>query len=167
MIATFVAQATALHYLESLFPNPLPVPGVKLGLANIVTLVALVVFDFRTAMQITVLRTILGSLLAGTLFGMGFFMSFAGAVTAATFMAVGLRFCNVLGAVGISILGAVFHNVGQLVMATFVLRFPGIFLYLPLMLVFSVPTGLLTGLVTNELVKYINKSNQFSSMASD
>jgi len=162
-----VAQATALHYLESLFPNPVPIPGVKLGLANIVTLVALVVFDFRTALQITVLRAILGSLLAGTLFGMGFLMSFAGAVTAAAVMALALRVCNILGVVGISILGAAFHNIGQLAMATFVLHFPGIFLYLPLMLVFSVPTGLLTGLLTNELVKYIRKSNHFGSILSD
>lgn len=72
VIAILVAQASVLHYLESMFPSPLPIPGVKLGLANIITLVALVVFDFKTALQITVLRTILGSLLSGTLFGMGF-----------------------------------------------------------------------------------------------
>ncbi len=162
-----MAQATALHYLESLFPNPVPVPGVKLGLANIITLVALAVFDFRTALQIVILRTVLGSLLAGTLFGMGFLMSFAGAVTSAAVMALGLRFCNVVGIVGISILGAAFHNIGQLAMATLVLRFPGMFFYLPWMLAFSVPTGLLTGLLTNELVKYVNKGNGLGSILGD
>lgn len=167
VIAMLVAQATALHYLESLFPNPLPIPGVKLGLANIITLVALVVFDFKTAMQITILRTILGSLLAGTLFGMGFFMSFAGSVTATIIMALVLRFFNILGIVSISILGAIAHNIGQLIMATFVLHFPGIFLYLPAMLAFSIPTGILTGLLINELVKYIKTTNRVHAIFDD
>ncbi len=167
LIAMLVAQAAVLHYLESLFPNPVPIPGVKLGLANIITLVALVVFDFRTALQITVLRTILGSLLAGTLFGMGFFMSFAGAVTATIVMALVLRIFKMLGMVSISILGAIAHNIGQLIMAAFILHFPGIFLYLPAMLAFSIPTGILTGLLINELVKYIKASNRVCTMLSD
>ena len=65
IIAMLVAQAAVLHFLESLLPNPIPIPGVKLGLANIIALLALLLFDFKTAMQITVLRTILGSLLSG------------------------------------------------------------------------------------------------------
>jgi len=162
-----VAQAAVLHYLESLFPNPVPVPGVKLGLANIITLVALVVFDFRTAMVIAVMRTVLGSLLAGTLFGMGFFMSFAGAVTATVVMALVLRIFTMFGMVGISVLGAIAHNIGQLIMATFVLHFPGIFLYLPAMLVFSIPTGFLTGLLINELVKYIRATNRIQTILDD
>ncbi|HPT69766.1 MAG TPA: Gx transporter family protein [Syntrophomonas sp.] len=167
VIAMLVAQAAVLHYLESLFPNPVPIPGVKLGLANIITLVALVVFDFRTAMQITVLRTILGSLLAGTLFGMGFFMSFAGAVTATIVMALVLRSFKMLGMVSISILGAIAHNIGQLLMAAFVLHFPGIFLYLPAMLAFSIPTGILTGLLINELVKYIKATDRVHAILDD
>ncbi|NLW91456.1 MAG: Gx transporter family protein [Syntrophomonadaceae bacterium] len=167
IIAMLVAQAAVLHYLESLFPNPVPIPGVKLGLANIITLVALVVFDFRTAMEITVMRTILGSLLAGTLFGMGFFMSFAGAVTAAVVMALVLRVLKKFGMVGISILGAIAHNIGQLIMATFVLHFAGIFLYLPAMLAFSIPTGLLTGLLINEVVKYIKVTNRVQAILDD
>lgn len=167
VIAILVTQAAVLHYLESMFPNPVPVPGVKLGLANIITLVALVVFDFRTSMLITVMRTILGSLLAGTLFGMGFFMSLAGAVTATIVMALVLRFFKMLGMVGISILGAAAHNIGQLIMATFVLDFAGIFLYLPAMLLFSVPTGILTGLLINELVKYIKATNRVHAILDD
>ena len=69
IIAMLVAQASILHFVESLLPNPIPIPGVKLGLANIITLLALVVFDFRTAINITVLRTILGSLLSGLYLG--------------------------------------------------------------------------------------------------
>lgn len=167
VIAILVAQASVLHFIESLFPNPVPIPGVKLGLANIITLIALVVFDFKTSMEIAIMRTILGSLLAGTLFGMGFFMSFAGAVTATVVMALVLKFSDLLGMVGISVLGAAAHNIGQLIMATFVLHFPGIFLYLPVMLIFSVPTGVLTGLLVNELVKYIKATDRFNSLLGD
>lgn len=167
VIAMLVAQAAVLHYLESLFPNPVPVPGVKLGLANIITLIALVVFDFRTAMAIAIMRTILGSLLAGTLFGMGFFMSFAGAVTATAVMALVLQVFSMFSMVGISVLGAIAHNIGQLLMATLVLQFPGIFLYLPAMLVFSIPTGFLTGLLTNELVRYIRATNRIQTLLND
>ncbi|SFG34835.1 heptaprenyl diphosphate synthase [Desulfotomaculum arcticum] len=167
VIAILVAQASVLHFLESLLPNPLPIPGVKLGLANIITLLALIVFDFKTALQITVLRAILGSLLSGTLFGMGFFMSFSGAVTAALMMGLLLRFFKGLGMVGISIAGAAAHNLGQLVMAALILRFAGIFFYLPFMLLFSVPTGFLIGLLTKELVGYIKATNRFNSILND
>lgn len=167
VIAILIAQAAVLHFLESMFPNPLPIPGVKLGLANIITLLALILFDFKTAQQVAVMRTILGSLLSGTLFGMGFFMSFSGAVSAAVIMALLLRYWKGLSYIGISIAGAVGHNIGQLIMAALVLRFSGIFYYLPVMMFFSVPTGLITGLLINELVKYMKATNRFNSILND
>lgn len=167
VIAILVAQGSVLHLLESMFPNPLPIPGVKLGLANIITLLAIVVFDFKTALQITVLRTILGSLLSGTLFGMGFLMSFSGAVTAAVLMALLLRISQGFSLVGVSMAGAAAHNLGQLVMAAWVLHFPGIFFYLPFMLLFSLPTGFLVGLLTKELVSYIKATNRLHSLLND
>lgn len=163
VVAILIAQAAVLHYLESLFPNPLPIPGVKLGLANTITLLALIVFDFKTALQITVMRTILGSLLSGTLFGMGFLMSFSGAVAATVIMALVLRISKNFHIVLVSIIGAIAHNLGQLLMASLVLRFTGIFLYLPVMLLFSIPTGIITGLLLNELVKYIKATNRFDA----
>ncbi|MDD3270035.1 MAG: Gx transporter family protein [Syntrophomonadaceae bacterium] len=163
VIAMLVAQASVLHFIESLLPNPAPIPGVKLGLANIISLLALVVFDFKTSMQITVLRTILGSMLSGTLFGVGFLMSFSGACTATCFMAVLLRCFPGFSLLGISVAGAVAHNLGQLFMAALILNFSGIFYYLPLMLLFSVPTGYITGLLSRELVKYTKATNRFDS----
>jgi heptaprenyl diphosphate synthase len=162
VIAILVAQASVLHFIESMFPNPLPLPGVKLGLANIITLLALVFFDFKTGLQIAVLRTILGSLLGGTLFGMGFFLSLSGAVAATLMMGLMLRLFSGFSMAGISIAGAVAHNVGQLAMAALILDFPGVFYYLPFMLLFSVPTGLLTGLLMNELAKYIQATNRLN-----
>ena len=162
-----VAQASVLHFLESLFPNPVPIPGVKLGLANIITLFALVVLDFKTALQITVLRTILGSLLSGTLFGVGFFMSFSGALLAAVCMAGFLRVLPGFTIIGISVAGAAAHNLGQLIMAALILNFPGILFYLPVMLVFALPTGFITGILVKELVQYTKLTNRFDTFFQD
>ncbi len=167
VIAILIAQAAVLHFVESMFPNPLPIPGVKLGLANIITLLALILFDFKTALQIAIMRTILGSLLSGTLFGMGFFMSFSGAVSATVIMALLLRSLKGLSFIGISVAGAVGHNIGQLIMAAFVLHFSAIFYYLPVMMFLSVPTGLITGLLINEMVKYMQATNRFKSILDD
>ncbi|MGI6436022.1 MAG: Gx transporter family protein [Syntrophomonadaceae bacterium] len=167
VIAMLVAQASVLHFIESLLPNPIPIPGVKLGLANIITLLALVVLDFRTALQITVLRTILGSLLSGTLFGVGFFMSFSGALAAACFMAITLRTLPGLSIVIVSMAGAIAHNLGQLAMAALILNFSGIFYYLPVMLLFSIPTGYITGLLTHELVNYTKSTRRMESFFQD
>ena len=63
--AILVSLALVLHLVESFITIPIPIPGVKLGLANIVTLMALVIFDFKTALVIAILRTVLGSLMGG------------------------------------------------------------------------------------------------------
>jgi heptaprenyl diphosphate synthase len=158
LIAMLVAQATILHYLEGLLPNPIPIPGVKLGLANIITLLALILYDFKTALNIVVLRTILGSLLNGSLFGVGFFLSFTGAMVATCMMVILLRVFPVLSVIGVSVAGAIAHSVGQLLMAALIINQPGIFYYLPFMLLFSIPSGIITGLLLKALLKYIEKS---------
>jgi len=160
LIAILVAQATVLHYIESLLPNPIPIPGVKLGLANIITLLALVMFDFKTSLTVISLRTVLGSLLSGTLFGVGFLLSFSGALLAGCVMALLLLLSPYFSLIGISIAGAVAHCVGQLIMASLILSQPGIFYYLPVMLLLSVPTGCITGLLLWELVKYLRSTKQ-------
>lgn len=163
IIAMLVAQASVLHFVESLLPNPIPIPGVKLGLANIITLLALVVFDFKTAINITILRCFLGSLLSGTLFGLGFLLSFSGAVLSTSVMAVFLRSFRGFSLVGASVIGAAAHNLGQLSVAALILRFPGILYYLPFMLLFSVPTGIIIGLLVRELLQYIKQTQRFAA----
>lgn len=167
VIAMLVAQASVLHFIEGLLPNPIPVPGVRLGLANIITLLALVMFGFRTAMQISILRTVLGAMLSGALFGVGFFMSFTGALAATCMMALLLRACSGLSLVGVSIAGAIAHNMGQLAMAALILNFPGIFYYLPVMMLSSIPTGIIIGLLLIELVKYIKANNRLETYLQD
>lgn len=168
IIAVLLSLAIILHLFEALIPIPFPILGVKLGLANIVTLLALVLFDFKTAFLIAFLRTMLGSLLSGTIFNIAFFLSFAGAITSTCFMAILLFLLPPIfhhddrgfSLVGISIGGAAAHNLGQLAMAALLIKHSGIFYYLPIMLLSSIPTGFLTGLILRELIKYMKLSGQ-------
>lgn len=105
----------------------------------------------------------LGSLLSGTLFGVGFLMSFSGALAATCFMALFLRLIPSFDLTIVSIMGAIAHNSGQLLMGTLILSFPGIFYYLPVMLIFSVPTGIITGLLVKEMVKYVESASRFDT----
>jgi heptaprenyl diphosphate synthase len=165
-IAVLVALAVVLHLFEALIPIPFPIPGVKLGLANIITLLALVLFDFKTALMIAFLRTVIGSLLSGTLLNIAFFLSFSGAITATCLMAILLHLALLLhfhsdfSLLGISVGGAAAHNLGQLAMAALLIKHTGIFYYLPIMLLSSVPTGLLTGILLRELLKHLKLSGQ-------
>lgn len=169
-IAVLVALAIVLHLFEAIIPIPFPIPGVKLGLANIVTLLALALFDFKTAFMVAFLRTVLGSLLSGALLNIAFFLSFSGAIAAACLMAVLLRLAHLLrfhsgfSLLGISVAGAAAHNLGQLAIAALLIRHTGIFYYLPVMLLSSVPTGLLTGLLLRELLKYLKSSGQIDEL---
>lgn len=145
--ALLLAVATILHVVEASFPPPLPVPGAKLGLANIVSLVCLAVLGLRPALLLTVLRTILGSLLQGSFLGFGFVLSF-GAGLAST-LAMGLLhhgFGRRFSLVGVSLFGALIHNLTQLALAGLVVNHFGIISYLPYMLLGSLPTGAMTGL---------------------
>lgn len=144
-------------------PNPFPVPGVKLGLANIITLLTLVLFEFKTALTVTLLRAVLGSLLSGTLFGFGFLLSVSGALSATCLMALFLRFLPAFSLIGVSVIGAIAHNLGQLSMAALLMSYSGIFYYLPVMMLFSLPTGLLIGILAKKLVAFLQSSGRFDA----
>lgn len=171
IVAVLVALAIVLHIFEALIPIPLPIPGIKLGLANIITLLALVLFDFKTALMIACLRTLLGSLMSGTFLNIGFYLSFSGALTAACVMGLLLlpwsksqHLHSGFSLIGISIAGAAAHNLGQLAMAALIIKHKGIFLYLPVMLLSSIPTGFLTGLLLGELLKSLKSSGQLDKL---
>lgn len=156
-IAILVALATVLHVAEALLPNPFPIPGAKLGLANIVTLLALILFNWKTALQIVIMRTILGSLLSGTLLTTTFFFSFAGALTSTFVMAVLCRRNPGFSTIGISVAGAAAHNIGQLAIAGIFIEQAGLFAYLPVMLMISIPTGIITGTIVRVLLSHLQK----------
>jgi len=149
--------AMALHIFEGLIPLPtdLIVPGFKLGLANIISLYVVVNFGTKDAVAISILRTTLGSLLGGTFMTPTFFFSFAGGLASALLMGLVYRYgSKFFSLLGISLIGAITHNVAQLMVASLIIETVSIFGYLPYMLFFALPTGAFVGLVTGQVVKY-------------
>lgn len=136
----YTALAFALAYLEHLIPA-VPVPGFKLGLANIVTLAALYRLGFRLTLPIVTARCILASLLFGQLGSLAF--SLCGGLLALCAMAL-LRRRKALSVYGVSMAGAAAHNAGQTLAAALTLASPAVFGYLVFLLPLSIPTGILT-----------------------
>lgn len=149
--------ALGLHIFEALIPMPtgLIVPGFKLGLANIVTLYVIMNFSMKDAVVVSILRTVLGALLSGTFMTVTFYFSFAGGLISAIVMGLlykyGSKYFSMLG---VSLVGAVTHNLAQLTVASLVIQTAGIFAYLPYMLFFALPTGFFVGLVTGKVNKH-------------
>ena len=139
-----VAAALALSYTERLIPLQLlvPLPGVKLGLANIVTMLALYFLDTKQGFTILVLRCVLGSVFGGGVSGLA--MSLTGGVLAYGVMALAKKL-PLFSVYGVSILGAAAHNVGQILSAVLLMRSVYVAAYLPYLLMISIFTGLLTG----------------------
>ncbi|MGE5483783.1 MAG: Gx transporter family protein [Ignavibacteriales bacterium] len=156
-LSILTALATALHAFEASLPVPYLFPGAKLGLANIVGLHVILTHGTAAALVVTGLRAVIGSLVSGTLFGMGFALSLSGGMTSTAVMGLlaGLtrapRASGSPGPVGISVAGAVTHNMTQLAVAALITRQPGIVFYLPVLLFFAVPTGALVGLVAGKM----------------
>ncbi|HHW91672.1 MAG TPA: Gx transporter family protein [Firmicutes bacterium] len=156
-LSLLVAVGIALHVFEAMLPalNVLPIPGAKLGLANIVTLLTLVFLGYREALGVVLLRSLLASLVAGTFLTTTFYLSFAGALGSGLVMGLLYLFSRGrFSLVGISICGAVAHNVSQLLVAALLIQQAGIFMYLPYLLLFALPTGYFTGLVVRYLLRY-------------
>lgn len=150
LLALLVAVAATLHVVEGWLPVPMPVPGVKLGLANIVSLLTLIMFGWREALYIAVSRVLLGSLFGGTLFGPAFAMSMGGALVSVISMAYTYKkHWRLFSLVGVSVVGAVAHNVAQVALASMIVYSSGLLWYVPYVLLFAVPTGLFTGLAVN------------------
>ena len=151
LLANFLAIAIVLNIIESAIPV-IPVPGAKLGFANVVTLIVLYVYSFKDSSILTIARVLLVSLLSGKLLGPVFYMSISGAILA--ILAMGFfKKTNFFGILGVSVLGAVVHCIGQVIGGYFVIGSTAIVLYLPIMLFLSIPAGVVTGLIAQRFLK--------------
>ena len=155
-ISIYIALGVSLNLLEShLLPLGLvlPIPGARIGLANLVTLVVLLTEKNKVAWVVTGGRIILASLLAGTLFSVPFALSIGGGISALTVMSL-LRplVPKVFSEIGLSIIGAVAHNCGQLVTLYCLLPGVGIFTFLPWALLLALPSGWLTGYLARQII---------------
>ncbi|MDI9513664.1 MAG: Gx transporter family protein [Clostridiaceae bacterium] len=155
-----ISLALVLSYIESLFPTSLiiPIPGVRLGLANIVTMFALFYLGFVSAMTISVLRCVLAALMFGGLSSLMF--SLSGALLALIIMQVLKYGYNKLFSIlGISIGGAAAHNTGQILMASLMMRNTAIFAYLPILLLAGMVMGFVTAVVAQNLFYLVDKTH--------
>lgn len=152
LCAVLTALALGLSTVESMFPITLliPLPGVKLGLANIVTVFALYTLGAPSAVLILLARCFLGAMFAGNFNALLF--SLLGGITAMVVMIL-LKKCRKLTLYGVSVGGAAAHNIGQIGAAIITLGSVNVLGYLPVLLVVSVFTGALTGFVSGLLQK--------------
>ena len=148
------ALALIFSYIETLIPIHFGIPGVKLGLANLIVVIALYKMGIKEAYTLSIVRVILAGFIFGNLFSILY--SLAGGLLSLTMMVV-LKKTEKFSVFGVSMAGGVFHNIGQLIMAAIVLESLSIAYYFPILLVSGVVTGLLIGLVSNEMLKRLKK----------
>lgn len=149
LLALLIAMASVLHVVESWLPLPLPVPGIKLGLANIVSLIVIVMFGWRDAIYVAIVRVFLVSLFGGIFFGPAFAMSVSGAIGSTLVMAYVYRHWHPgFSLIGISIIGATIHNVVQIAVAALLVSSVTLLWYLPYLILVALPTGFVTGMTT-------------------
>ena len=139
-----VALAMVLGFVETLIPINLGIPGMKLGLANIVVVIALFLFDIKTAVVVSILRIILIAMTFGNMSMM--FYSIAGASLSLLSM-IAISKIKSFSLIRVSIVGGIMHNVGQIICAAFVVRTNGVFTYLPVLMIAGLVSGALIGIV--------------------
>ena len=166
-LALFIAIAVTLHVLETLLPTP--VPWLRLGLANIMTLMALYLYDGRAAWTISLARVGIGALLLGRLFSPGFWLAAAGAIVATSAMIVMHRVAGRrLSPIGISAIGAAGHALGQILAARLlVIQHPAIWQIMPLFLFFTLFSGILTGWLASGLLEQLQQHPAFQKNEAD
>lgn len=153
-----VAVALVLSLLERLFPLQavVPIPGIRLGLANVVTLFALTAFGIRPAAAILLCRCVLAAVFMGSI--TGFLFSIGGGVLALLAMQLTLlgegRWFSL---VGVSIAGAAAHNIGQILAAVLTLGTRDVIGYLPLLLLSAIPMGFVTGLTATAVLGHLKR----------
>lgn len=146
----FVALALIFSYVESLIPIQIGIPGVKLGLANLIIVIALYKMSLREAYLLSVTRVVLSGFIFGNLFSILY--SLAGGLLSLSVMAL-LKKHGDFSVIGVSIAGGVSHNIGQLAVAMVVVETFSVAYYIPVLLMAGLITGLLIGITAHEMLR--------------
>ena len=145
-LGLFVALAFVLSYIEYMLPLNIGIPGAKIGLANLVVMVALYTVGDKNAIALSIIRVVLVGLTFGNISMMMY--SLAGAALSLCVMLTAKKLGK-LSVTGVSVLGGVFHNIGQIIVAMLVLETQSLLYYLPFLIVIGTITGVLIGFVAN------------------
>ncbi|WP_052877874.1 Gx transporter family protein [Thermoanaerobacter wiegelii] len=152
-LAILVANSLVLYIIEGMLPVPFIAPGAKLGLANIITVVSLYLFGFFDTFIVLVVRILLATFFASS--PSSFFYSIGGGLLSlfAMFFAKKVGKENITE-VGVSVIGAVFHNIGQMLVASLIVQNINIMVYIPVLMIAGVGTGIFVGLSSKFILKH-------------
>ncbi len=156
------ALSLILSYLEMLLPSFIPIPGIKLGLANIALVFALYTLPFSDTLFISLLRVFISSLLFGNVLSLLY--SLSGALISLLVMALlkGMK----MNTVAVSTVGGVLHNTAQLGVAMLIVKSAALIYYLPFLVLSGAITGFLIGTVTSALLKRMDEEKERGALTS-
>jgi heptaprenyl diphosphate synthase len=163
VIIILICNAILISLLELIIPVPIPVPGVKLGLANIITIVAIAFLDLKDVLIIVVLRCVVVAVLSKGITVLPFSLA-GGLLSALVMWLLYQKMSRVFSIKGISIIGAIVHNTAQLTVASLILREAVMLYYFPILLISAIITGLITGGISELTVGEIKKRGIFSEI---
>lgn len=152
LLGVLTAAAIVIAILESFIPS-IGIPGVKMGLANIVILIILYELGIWEAGVVNLLRVLVVSLVRGTFLSMGFLMSLTGAALSFGIMVLFYLLIKKFSIIGVSVIGSVFHVTGQIIIAMIFLGSAYIFLYLPIIAISAIITGVFVGIIAQLIIK--------------
>ena len=159
-LGVFLALAMILSYVEAILPFAIGIPGVKLGLANLVTVLMLYLIGWRESLCVSVLRIVLTGILFGNLVSICY--GLAGGLLSFVLMFFLIRM-NCFHVVTVSICGGIIHNMGQLIVAGFLVSSYYVIYYMPVLLIAGFVTGALIGIEAKEvggrICIHISKTN--------
>lgn len=154
MYGLFTALAMIMSLIEVLMPIPLPVPGIKVGFPNIIILFVLYRFGAKTAIAVSLVRVLLVSLLFGNFLGLAY--SLAGAVLSLVVMIL-LKKTDLFSTLGVSVVGGIAHNAGQITVACILMSASEISYYMPVLIITGTVAGIVVGIASHLLIKKAEK----------
>ena len=152
-LAMFTTLAVALHIFEGALAIPLP-SGIKLGFANIVALIVIEIFSAKDMVVVNFLRVILAGLLGGSIFSYPWFISLGGVILSSLAIMICKR-CFGLPIVSLSIMSALFHGIGQIIVVVYIYQSLAIASWIIVLFASSIPTGIFTGMIASTCLHYL------------
>lgn len=162
LIVILVTNAILISFLESFIPIPIPVPGVKLGLGNIITMIAIAFLGLKDVLFIVIVRSFVVAVLTRGIMMLAFSLS-GGILSALIMWLLYKKFSGLFSVKGMSIIGAIVHSSAQIVVAALVLQQVVVMYYLPILLVSSLITGLITGSIAEVTIDEVEKKGVFKN----
>lgn len=154
-LSMFVTIALTIFVVESYLPPIAPIAGVKLGLANVISLIVLFLYGWREGITVLLLRILLGSMLTGNLISCAY--SLGGGICCFVVMVLCKKIIPQYMIWLISVIGAVFHNLGQLAVASFMMGTTSVWWYFPILLTSGILTGAFTGVAAQYAIKHFRR----------